>query len=194
MVWNAIDRIMQMVLSVTPMSSTELANAASRLCTNCGLCCNGVLFHIVRLQPTDSMRQLETLGMKLSRKKREPYFKQPCSFLKECMCSIYAARPLRCRLFECRQLQRLADQQVTEEDVMHAIGDVKKRVSNIEAMLARAGNTSVHLPLSERCEQTLACSSHAEMTTVSRQLVAEMSALKRVLNREFRKEPVKDHV
>ena len=171
------------------MSSTKTADVVSRLCTVCGLCCNGVLFHIVRLQPADSVKQLEALGMKVSRKKREPYFKQPCSFLNDCTCSHYAARPLRCRLFECRQLQRLADQQVTEDDVMHAIGDVKRRVANVEAMLQHAGNTSVHLPLSERYEQVLASSGHAGATTPRRQLIEEMTGLNQVLNHDFRREP-----
>lgn len=171
------------------MSSTKTADVASRLCTVCGLCCNGVLFHIVRLQQTDSVKELEALGMKVSRKKREPYFKQPCSFLKDCTCSNYAARPLRCRLFECRQLQRLADQQVTEDDVIHAIGDVKRRVAKIEAMLQQAGNTSVHLPLSERYEQVLASAGCAGATTARRHLIAEMTGLNQVLNHDFRREP-----
>ena len=29
------------------------SSAASRLCTACGMCCNGVMFHTVRLQPRD---------------------------------------------------------------------------------------------------------------------------------------------
>jgi uncharacterized protein len=171
------------------MSSARTAAVASRLCTVCGLCCNGVLFHIVRLQPADSVKQLEALGAKVSRKKREPYFKQPCSFLKDCTCSNYAARPVRCRLFECRQLQRLADQQITEDDVMLAIGDVKRRVAKVEAMLEQAGNTSMHLPLSERYEQVLASPGHAGTTTARRHLIAEMTGLNQVLNHDFRREP-----
>ena len=171
------------------MSCTQTADVVSRLCTVCGLCCNGVLFHIVRLQPTDSVKQLEALGMEVSRKKREPYFKQPCSFLEDCTCSNYAARPLRCRLFECRQLQRLADQLITEDDVMHAISDVKRKVANVEAMLQQAGNSSTHLPLSERYEQVLATPGHADATAAHRHLIAEMTALNQVLNHDFRREP-----
>jgi uncharacterized protein len=173
-----------------PMSHAETAAAASRLCKACGLCCNGVLFHIVRLQPADSPKELEALGMKVSRKKREPYFKQPCGFLKEDTCCHYTARPLRCRLFACRQLRQLADGQVTEDDVMHTIADAKRKVAGIEALLTDAGNTAPDLPLTERYEQVMAAADCAGAKATSRDLLVKaMIDLRRVLGTSFRVEP-----
>ena len=84
----------------------ESPSAAARLCSQCGMCCNGVMFHRVRLQPADSPKELAALGLKLKRKRGQHYLLQPCPAFQGTHCSIYASRPERCRLFECRQLQR----------------------------------------------------------------------------------------
>jgi Fe-S-cluster containining protein len=166
------------------MSASEIAEAASRLCTACGLCCNGVLFHIVRLQPSDSVKQLESLGMSVNRKKHEPYFRQPCRFLIDCTCTQYAARPERCRLFECQQLRRLAAGEVLETTSQLCIDEAKRRVAEVERMLLEVGNTDVHLPMLERYLQVL------EADAPSLQpLIDEMTALNAMLNEHFRLEP-----
>src|SRR5690242_10002477 len=81
-----------------PMSDDT--SAASRLCSACGLCCNGVMFHTVKLQPSDSAKELTALGLKLKRKKSGNYIQQPCPQYQYGECAIYAVRPQRCRLFE----------------------------------------------------------------------------------------------
>ena len=126
------------------------------LCNECGLCCNGVLFHTVRLQPADSPKALAALGLRLKRKKGAHYILQPCPAWQVCQCSIYAARPERCRLFECRQLQRLATGETTEVAALEKIRDVQNRVADLEALLARAGRTDTKRPLAKRCEKILA--------------------------------------
>src|SRR5882757_2729915 len=87
---------------------------ATSLCAQCGMCCNGVLFHTVRILPADSPGALSALGLKLKRKKGERLLLQPCPAHRDTCCSIYESRPQRCRLFECRQLQRLAAGEITE--------------------------------------------------------------------------------
>lgn len=128
-----------------------LDNAASRLCTACGLCCNGVLFHIVKLQPADSIGELTAAGLQINRKKRGPYFNQPCSQLHDRVCGIYEQRPQRCRLFECRQLQLVAAQAITEVEARACIDAALALVAETEALLAAAGDDRLDLPLAERC-------------------------------------------
>ncbi len=168
------------------MSAPDHAAAASRLCTACGLCCNGVLFHIVRLQPSDSVKALEALGMKLSRKKREPYFNQPCRFLDGCTCQIYAARPARCRLFECRQIKGLTAEEISEVAAAEVIAQARAEVARVEALLAAHGNEEAQLPLLERCTQVLQTLAEAD----TGDLRAAMQSLNDLLNRQFRPEPV----
>ena len=153
--------------------------AASRLCTACGMCCNGVLFEIVRLQPQDSVKELEKLGMQINRRKTQPYFKQPCRFLNDCTCTIYEQRPTRCRRFECLQLKLLADGEITEVDAAAKIAEAKILVQRIHELLFEAGDHAVDEALEERARRVL-----GDQTDTP--LYYEMQSLKRLLNRNFR--------
>lgn len=130
------------------MDATE---AAARLCTACGMCCDGTLFEIVNLQPSDSISSLEHLGMKLRRKKRSPYFTQPCVFLHDCVCGIYEHRPQRCRAFVCRQLARVLADPASESEALEHVGYAHQLVDKVKHSLSQVGEESTHLPLAERC-------------------------------------------
>jgi Fe-S-cluster containining protein len=134
-------------------------DAASRLCLSCGLCCNGALFEVVRLQPTDSVKDLSDLGFQLKRKKREPYFPQPCAMLDGCTCTVYAARPQRCRRFECRQINDLTQGSTTEAEAAERITQAKDLVQLVEAQL---DPSTPLLSLAERCRQAPANGPHVE--------------------------------
>lgn len=153
--------------------------AASRLCTACGMCCNGVLFEIVRLQPQDSVKELEKLGMQINRRKTQPYFKQPCRFLNDCTCTIYEQRPTRCRRFECLQLKLLAAEEITEAEAAAKIEEARAQVQRVRYLLAEAGDVSTDEALEERVRRVLG---HQTDTP----LYHEMQTLKRLLNRDFR--------
>ena len=56
-------------------------NSVDQLCPNCGLCCNGVLFADVELQPGDDAGRLAALGMALKKKGGQRAFVQPCRCL-----------------------------------------------------------------------------------------------------------------
>jgi Fe-S-cluster containining protein len=153
--------------------------AASRLCTACGMCCNGVLFEIVRLQPQDSMKELEKLGMQINRRKTQPYFKQPCRFLNDCTCTIYEQRPTRCRRFECLQLKMLAAEEITEAAAAAKIEEARTQVQRVRDLLAGAGDASTDEALEERVRHVL-----GDQTDTP--LYHEMQTLRRLLSREFR--------
>ena len=154
------------------------------------MCCNGVMFHTVRVLPGDSAKELAALGLKLKRKKGSSYIQQPCPAFRGTHCSIYAARPERCRVFECRQLQRVAAGEITEAMAMERIGEAHRRVAEVNEMLERAGGTNVKRPLSKRCEKVMAepLSDEAGMALQSR-LTASMRELDALLDREFRLHP-----
>lgn len=174
------------------MLSTDTSSAASRLCAKCGLCCNGVLFYAVRLQPRDSPKELSALGLKLKRKKGEQYILQPCPAHRESQCSIYTARPERCRLFECRQLKRVASGEITEDEALANIHEVKRRLASVTELLEAAGATNAKRPLAKRCEQVLAVPlvPTSEPHTVDQRirLAEAMKKLDEMLDREFRPE------
>jgi Fe-S-cluster containining protein len=160
-------------------SSLGFRHSASRLCTACGMCCNGVLFEIVRLQPQDSVKELEKLGMQINRRKTQPYFKQPCRFLDDCTCTIYEQRPTRCRRFECLQLKLLAAEEITEAEAAAKIEEARAQVQRVQDLLTEAGDHAVDEALEERARRVL-----ADQTDTP--LHHEMQTLKKLLNRDFR--------
>ncbi len=172
------------------MAPTEAPSAASRLCVECGLCCNGVMFHTVRLQPVDAPGKLVALGLKLKRKKGANYILQPCPAFCGSHCSIYESRPERCRLFECRQLQRVASGEITEAMALERIRDVQRRVGELEELLQKSGGTNPKRPLSKRYEKATAepldKSADASALELRDRLTRAMQELDAILDREFR--------
>ena len=78
----------------------------TRFAQECGLCCNGVIFADVQLEPEDDAQLLQSLGLKfaLNRKSQivKRKFLQPCTAFAGCQCNIYSDRPRHyCRQFEC---------------------------------------------------------------------------------------------
>lgn len=155
------------------------ADAASRLCTACGMCCNGVLFEIVRLQPQDSIKDLEKLGMQINRRKTEPYFKQPCRMLDGCVCTIYQQRPTRCRRFECLQLKLLAAGEIIEAEAAAKIAKAREQVAKVQTLLTEAGDHATQDSLEERAQRVLAALPESS-------LAQEMRALRLLLDHDFR--------
>ena len=175
------------------MTPQENSSAASRLCSACGMCCNGVMFHTVRLQPSDSAKDLAALGLRLKRKKGGNYILQPCPAFRESHCSIYAARPERCRLFECRQLKRVSAGECTEALALERIQEAQRRVAEVSHLLERAGGASIKKPLSKRCEKVMAepldLSSDPAAIELRNHLTRAMRELDAFLDQEFRLPP-----
>lgn len=176
------------------MNPPDFPAIASRLCAECGLCCNGVMFHTVRLQVGDSAKALSALGLRLKRKQGQHYIVQPCpAFMSQC--TIYAARPQRCRLFECRQLQRVAAGEISEAAAREKIREAKQRVAELEELLDRIGGTNPKRPLSRRYENALAEALDPNqgdvLLSAHRRLCAAVSELEALLNADFRLVPTK---
>lgn len=165
-------------------------SAAGRLCGACGLCCNGVLFHTVRLQPGDAPRELAALGLKLKRKHRQDWILQPCPAHRDGQCSIYAQRPERCRLFECRQLQRMGTGEITEAMALEKIHEVQRRAAQLDALSRRGDGSLRKGPLSKRCETALAelfdATTHPELVDQREELARGLAELEAMLDEHFR--------
>ena len=175
------------------MSTPEFSAAASRLCASCGMCCNGVMFHFVRLQPADSPKALAALGLKLKRKRRQDCILQPCPAYRDACCSIYEERPVRCRAFECRQLQRVAAGTITEAAAREKITEAVSLVAQAESLLRQCGATNMKHPLSKRCETAMAepldPSSDETVVQTRSRLSDVMRKLDDLLDQDFRIDP-----
>lgn len=172
------------------MSAPDFTAIASGLCADCGLCCNGVMFYTVQLQAGDSAKALSALGLKLKRKQGQNYLLQPCPAFQPSGCSIYAARPQRCRLFECRQLQRVAAGQIPEAMARETIRETRRLVAEVEALLAQLGGTNPKRPLSRRSSKILSeplpDPSDPAAVALRHQLVETVRRLDDRLNEDFR--------
>lgn len=175
------------------MVPDSIQSDASQLCQACGLCCNGVMFHTVRLQRGDSPRELSALGLKLKRKKGYDCIVQPCPAHREGRCGIYLQRPERCRLFECRQVQRLAAGEITEAAALEKIAEARARAARLEQLSRRPDGSPRKGPLSRRCETALADSfdpaTHPELVGEREALARGLAELDALLDADFRLPP-----
>lgn len=172
------------------MGTSEASSVASRLCEACGMCCNGVMFHTVILQPGDSGHALKAFGLKVKQRKEKRYIEQPCPAHQNGQCTIYASRPARCRLFECRQLRGVAAGEITETMALEKIQEARYRVQHLEALLEKAGGANPTRPLSKRCEAVtivpLDASSDEASITFRSELALAFQGLDQMLDQDFR--------
>lgn len=71
-----------------------------KLCSACGLCCDGSLFTFVPVSPSEALRLEGKLAL-FTRKSGDQALRQPCGALEGTCCRVYAERPLACRDFVC---------------------------------------------------------------------------------------------
>ena len=97
--------------------------AAQSLCTQCGLCCTGVIFADVELRDEKEATAMECLGLDIEEEDGRHLLIQPCRGLRGKKCGIYAHRPDCCRRFECKVLK---DFQSGKSSVTKALGIIDR--------------------------------------------------------------------
>ena len=170
------------------MNESAYSESAARLCSACGMCCNGVLFHGMAVQPEDSLRALAAKGLRAKRRDGELQFLQPCPAHDGNCCRIYAERPQRCRVFACRQLEGVFNGEILESAAMEKILEAKRRSDRVRELLEMLGDDRKTRPLATRCAGVftppLDPSPHAE--SLREELRGEMAALEEMLAKDFR--------
>lgn len=136
-----------------PKYSSTTAGAVAQLCPQCAMCCNGVLFKDVELQPGDDGAKLKALGLPIS-KSRVAKFPQPCVALAGCRCRIYAGRPVRCREFECALLKSLAAGETEAAAALRTVREAHGRAEKVRRLLREVGDHDEHVALSLRFKRT----------------------------------------
>jgi hypothetical protein len=129
---------------------------ANSLCLECGLCCNGVIFANVQLQPGDNAARLKSLGLAISNptsKTGAQKFNQPCTAFDGCRCEIYSDRPKYCRQFECLLLKSVKAGDTSLPEASKVIRSALRRVKKVKSLLRELGDTGEHVALSNRFRQ-----------------------------------------
>ncbi|HBJ85622.1 MAG TPA: hypothetical protein DDZ88_17445 [Verrucomicrobiales bacterium] len=176
------------------MSAEDFTKAASRLCTACGMCCDGTMFQIVKLQPGDNPAELGRLGLKIRSRDGEFHMEQPCAALKELSCTVYAMRPTRCRLFHCQQLRRVESGEAAEHEALAVIVAAREWVGRVRDLIVQNGLREDGQALLDRFERVMSTPVDAtlepELAVAREALDQAMRKLRLVINREFRPPPL----
>lgn len=127
---------------------------AEQLCLACGLCCDGTLFDLVKLEASDDPAKVKRLGLpvKVSRGKVPiARFPQPCAALcADRTCRLYADRPWQCRVFECGLLKKAKAGQVPFPSALREVKQARRRADKVRRLLRELGDTDEHRALGER--------------------------------------------
>lgn len=169
------------------MTISEEQATTSRLCAACGMCCDGTLFHGMRLQTGDVPRRLAALGLKAKR----GLLAQPCPAHQGACCTIYADRPVRCQEFSCRQLLAVHAGTRTEPEALATIAEARILRDRARTLLRDSGELREHKPLAARKAAvfTPPLEPSPEAETARAALRGAMAELETHLTRYFRTAP-----
>jgi Fe-S-cluster containining protein len=128
------------------------------LCRACGLCCDGTLFDVVKLEAGDDARKLKGLGLPVTVSRgKAPVarFPQPCSALcADRTCQLYANRPWQCRVFECRVFKDATAGRITFAAALQVVKQTRRRADKVRRLLRELGDTDEHRAVGERFHRT----------------------------------------
>ena len=129
-------------------------NPAEQLCVACGLCCDGTLFDLVKLEASDDASKLKSLGLPVvvSRGKAPVIrFPQPCAALcADRTCRLYADRPWQCRVFECGVFKDAKAGRITFAAALRLVTQARRRAEKARRLLRELGDVDEHRALGER--------------------------------------------
>ncbi|AOS42973.1 Flagellin N-methylase [Lacunisphaera limnophila] len=131
---------------------------AEQLCLACGLCCDGTLFHHVRLEPGDDAAKLKALGLPVRTSRGATpvtRFRQPCAALcADRSCRLYADRPGQCRSFECGVFQDVRAGRMEAGAALRLVKQARRQADDVRRLLRALGDTDEHHAMNERFRRT----------------------------------------
>ncbi|HWC00590.1 MAG TPA: YkgJ family cysteine cluster protein [Bryobacteraceae bacterium] len=135
-----------------------MSEFTENLCLACGLCCDGTLFDLVKLEPSDDARGLKALGLPVTVSRgKSPVarFPQPCAALcADRSCRVYASRPHQCRIFECGVFKEAKAGRIGADAALRLVKQARRRADRIRQLLRELGDTDEHRALGERFHRT----------------------------------------
>jgi hypothetical protein len=125
-----------------------------QLCLACGLCCDGTLFHHVKLGPGDDAKNLKALGLPVAVTRSQAplvHFRQPCAALcADRTCRLYADRPSQCHSFECGVFKDAHAGRIEFAAALRLVKQARQRADLVRRLLRALGDTDDHRALNER--------------------------------------------
>jgi uncharacterized protein len=137
------------------------------ICPACGLCCNGVIFANLQLQPGDDAQRLRSLGVPVAAARaprHPPFVTQPCPAFEDGCCRAYADRPQYCRQFECVLLKSVLAGRTQQAEALRIIATARSRAEKVRRLLHAVGDRDEHVALSVRFRRTTTRLKAAELS------------------------------
>ena len=132
--------------------------SGEQLCLACGLCCDGTLFDLVKIEASDDAPKLKALGLPVTVSRgKAPVarFPQPCAALcEDRTCRLYADRPWQCRVFECGVFKDAKAGRITFVVALRLVKQARRRADKVRRLLRELGDTEEHRALGERFHRT----------------------------------------
>jgi len=158
-----------------------------RLCTTCGLCCDGTLFADVELDGAKEAARMEHLGVEVDEGGDQPVLVQPCTALGGRRCTIYAHRPGCCRVFECELLARTQQGDLHPDEALDIIAATRDLAEQIRDLLHQLERPEERISLEERVQEALSADEMDEVNVFEmRQLRLELRAVLARLQHQIR--------
>ena len=131
---------------------------SEQLCGACGLCCDGTLFDLVKLEAGDDAQRLLALGLPVAVSRgKTPVarFPQPCAALcEDRTCRLYADRPRQCQVFECGVFKDAKAGRISFAAALRVVKQARRRADKVRRLLRELGDTDEHRALGERFHRT----------------------------------------
>ncbi|MFM9031441.1 MAG: YkgJ family cysteine cluster protein [Opitutaceae bacterium] len=154
-------------------------NPGEQLCRACGLCCDGTLFHHVKLGAADDPRALRALGLPVLTSRATPPVvrsPQPCAALcADRSCRIYAQRPSQCRAFECRVFQDLTAGRMTAAAALLLVRRARRWADRARRKRSDSGRCSSSPSNRRRSFRARRRAESGETDAAARETCAELS-------------------
>lgn len=103
-----------------------------------------------------------------------------------CTCAIYDQRPMRCRLFLCKQLLAVDTGDTTEAVALGKIQEARSRVAQVNELIGQFCESNLHRSLAHRVAHALTLQKGEERTPLHDRLDGAMIELESFLEKEFR--------
>lgn len=113
------------------------------ICIDCGLCCDGTMFHAVDTAASDDVAPLRARGALLISDAHGCRFVQPCPAFDGSCCSEYEARPTSCRAYVCSLLESVTHGETSAADARTAINRAKELSAIVRERLDLTSNSEV---------------------------------------------------
>lgn len=125
----------------------------SKICVQCGMCCDGTLFSMATIKNNEDELLAKTLGLTtFSNSDNKTFFELPCLLFNKC-CTIYdKPRPNTCSKFICEPLQKVLTNEISlndaEQQILLAL-ETRRQVIETASLIPEYNNYTVQQLLAE---------------------------------------------